>query len=428
MAGDYGSIILNKGRLEAYGSAGSSIAFKQPDANLVWSNQVTAEANTANWTAHLGKIGCALLTHDWVSNSAGTGPGSAGDNSVSFGGTNASSLTNPVASIAAIAASGDYYFDYDMGAAWFYWTSSSAPSFTVTYKYGTFGATAKGWGISSTQATTYNTAIFDYCTFRAMGKAANGNSRAVDVASKKSATDTANSLFQLTHCTVANCYQFLGLAGCDGAAGDLLKVEDNAIGSCRGDTGSVYGSTITCYNSATSYISVANNTIKSRNDAINFTNASVTQKAQVELVDHRQHVLLVGRGDHHPARDLPAARHGDHRGIPSGGWGSTRRGASRTSGARRDTSCSSTTMRSIITPGPSTTRATWTSTTTWSRIRSTTGSRPRPSTRSRSRASAFYNNLFCGNYLGNSPIGYGSPSVEVGLQPQAVDRRLPVRE
>ncbi len=42
VAGDYGSIILNKGLITAVGNSGSKVTFTSPSANYSWSNQVTS--------------------------------------------------------------------------------------------------------------------------------------------------------------------------------------------------------------------------------------------------------------------------------------------------------------------------------------------------------------------------------------------------
>src|SRR5207249_3455220 len=77
VAGDYTSILLNKGQISAVGTSGSHIAFTIPSSYFVWSNSIASEVQSAsaNWPYDgTQNIGLLSLLHDWVSNSGGTGP------------------------------------------------------------------------------------------------------------------------------------------------------------------------------------------------------------------------------------------------------------------------------------------------------------------------------------------------------------------
>jgi hypothetical protein len=254
------SIIDNRGIVEAIGTEAKQITFTSPAANVDWNNTVASEAFSGSAQKYdpVNKVACVKFTNPWISNAAGTGPGSLGDSSVSFSGkTPADILTTEVATLAEVNSSGKYCVYYDLGFVFFYNDPGTAASFTKTYKYLTF---TKGWGISSVQNTTYNEAKFDYCAFRYMGTSGS-DSWALAVTSKNSTASAANRLFYLKNSTVLNCKQFLGLKSSHGTDADPLKIEGNTF--YRSPTDSAYGSIVSFYRSQVTYVDVDSNVINS---------------------------------------------------------------------------------------------------------------------------------------------------------------------
>lgn len=271
-ASNFQTIIDNRGVCNAIGTAPKPIIWDIPSANYSWNNDAVAESFSGS--AHKfdpeANISCVAFTNLWIANAAGTGIGSLGDTSVSFGGTNAAAfgtekaLPSDLDTISAtITTSGDYCIDYDMGIVYFYWNFASGnPSFTKTYKYLT---NTKGWGITSSQNTTYNEAKFDYCHFKYMGPSTAADNRVLDVQNKQSAAVAANRLFYLTNSTFSYCYQPLGLKACTGTLADPLIIQGNTFKAFGG--GQTFGGAISAYRSASTYCSFLSNSFKCRQPA-----------------------------------------------------------------------------------------------------------------------------------------------------------------
>lgn len=161
-ATDYQTYIRSEGDIEP-----SGVTFSIPTARKNWNN-----AGSASWSsfraALYGYNTCIMdLGKRWLSNAAGDGIGTASDSSVTV--TGGAFLTNQVASVDALASSGDYYVDHRLGLIYFMHDTEWTPVFvtgSVTYKHLTFN----GFGIYS--PSSGDRAIFDNCIFECMGRSA----------------------------------------------------------------------------------------------------------------------------------------------------------------------------------------------------------------------------------------------------------------
>jgi len=249
VAGDYTSFILNKGNISAIGTSLKPITFTSPSGAYSNSNAVASEAfSGTSWKYDpVNNIGCVAFTHAWI-------------NTVSFSAKTPSTiLTTEVFTLAEVNSAGKYYINYDMGMVWFYHVSSSGnPAFTKTYNY---TAVSKGWGISSTQSTTFNTALFDHCNFSYMGKNITPADvgRTLDVQNKKSATAGADQLFYLKNSTFTYCSESLGLKKVNGTAADLIQITGNTFNNDGGN--GTYGYAISSYRDSFTYVNISDNVL-----------------------------------------------------------------------------------------------------------------------------------------------------------------------
>jgi hypothetical protein len=266
VTGDYSSMILNQGIISALGTSGSPITFTSPSGSYSWANSASAEA----WNAYpsagyiydpINSIACVPFFYPWIANAAGTGLGSVGDSSVSFGGTNATSFTSEQSSIAACTSTGKYFIDYDLGVVYFWWNyASGQPNFTKTYKYLVL---SKGWGISSINNYVGHAAIFDYCKFTYMGKYGRANLRVL-AAQYKTDSSTADREFRVTHCTFQFCTKAIGIANCNGAdASHPILITGNTFytSSADGNNGEIL---VMSGGTSATHIKVDSNTVKGR--------------------------------------------------------------------------------------------------------------------------------------------------------------------
>jgi hypothetical protein len=258
VAGNYSSIILCKGQLNALGTVGNPITFTSPSANNSWANAAAAEAwnavSGAGWLYDPPNLrACASFANAPIANSGGTGIGSPGDTSLTFGGTDAGSFTSEVSSIGAVVSAGQYYVDYQQGYVYFHRDNTgSQPNFTKTYKYLTI---TQGWGISVAQNTSYNSAVFDHCVFNYMGSTTL-DTWGLNIQNKLSAlANSGNSdrLFKLTNSTIQYCANVVSLKACNGTSGDPLLLTGNTIYTNN--------SAINCYRSSSTYVKVDSNTM-----------------------------------------------------------------------------------------------------------------------------------------------------------------------
>lgn len=263
VAADFGSIILNKGQINLNGALSTV-----PAANINWASQITNEASSGGGPYDLAtNVYCAGLVNEWTANSGGTGLGSFGDTSLSFGSQSpASILATEVASLALVNAVGKYFVDYDAAEIFFY-TTATANTFTATYKFLT-GVSWKGWGYDSTQATSFNSFVSTGSTFQYMGGTNTGSEHpAIKV--KSMLTAGANGaatdrLFKFTGNTVKYCYQGLDIIGCTGTAGDYLLCESNNWFTCRG--ASSVGWCVFSFRNKNTFLSLSLNALNSRNN------------------------------------------------------------------------------------------------------------------------------------------------------------------
>ncbi len=266
IAGDFTSFFLNKGLLNLNGCT-----LSVPAANVSWAKQITSESSSGETAVYdnttlsggLATVWTLTLVNDMISNAAGTGIGSLGDTSLSFASVSpAGILASEVASIALVNGVGKYWVDYNAGII-VLWTVGSGPSCSSTYKC-LDGTSWKGWGIDSTQGTSFNSCVITGCTLTYMGgTSTSGNGKPV-VKAASHLTAGANSaatdrLFQFTGNTLKWGYRGVDITSCTGTAGDYLLCESNTLGAMRGlDSG---GTTISSRNGKNTYLSVSNNTI-----------------------------------------------------------------------------------------------------------------------------------------------------------------------
>lgn len=180
--------ILNRGIINAIGSAGSYITFTTPSANRSWAKEyatVSVPTYSSWWPYDDDRsIACVRLPKTRISNAAGTDIGSVSDSSLSITAVSPSGIcTTAVSSISAVDGIGDYYLDHATGNLYFYYDydngSVAGPSVTLgnistpAFKY-LDDTWWRGWYIDSGGSATYNNvdyneAKFDYCIFEYMG-------------------------------------------------------------------------------------------------------------------------------------------------------------------------------------------------------------------------------------------------------------------
>jgi hypothetical protein len=98
---DYASKIVNNGIISATG-----VTFTSPSSSYSWATQVTNESDAPGLNVYYdtpARVGCFGLANAWISNAAGTGPGSFGNSSLSFR-TGAGISGMPAASLATSTA------------------------------------------------------------------------------------------------------------------------------------------------------------------------------------------------------------------------------------------------------------------------------------------------------------------------------------
>jgi hypothetical protein len=272
VAGNYSSIILNKGQINAAGTAASPVTFSSPAANVSWNTAITeSHSNVPNSSFvydPANDIAAVALNNNWIANASGTGPGSFGNSSLSFSGQSPGTiLQTEVGSYAAVNAPGDYYVNYDTGIVYFYTDyAASAISYTASYDYLSLN---RSWGISSSQNTSYNSAVFQYCNFSYMGGTSSSDTPALDVQNKLSAGADGGAidrLFRLTNSTISDCYRFLSMEGVSGTTGDPILITNNTFNSSRGDSSTYY--TIGFFRGAADSYIAANNNVLNLNNAL----------------------------------------------------------------------------------------------------------------------------------------------------------------
>jgi hypothetical protein len=262
VASDYGSIVLNKGQIAFTGGTVST-----PAANVSWATQITAESITAtNYkpfsipSTSYYIYGVALL-NPWIAGSAGTGLGSYGDSSLSFSVSAPSGqLATEVSSLNAVTSTGTYFVDYERGIVYCYTTSATMTG-TATYKC---LSNTKSWGISTTQATTYNSITASGTTFNYMGRYSSAAEQFALMVSGCTGAGTPSQQFSFTGNTVRWCGQFLDIKNCTGTSGNPLNVTGNTFyhSRCAGtDSQPTYGATIATYHSTNAYLNLSSNTL-----------------------------------------------------------------------------------------------------------------------------------------------------------------------
>lgn len=270
VAGDFTSIIDNKGQISAIGTAGNLVTFNSPAANYSWANSIVAEAfpndSATSWPYDpANSIAVGSLSKPWIANAANTGLGSFGDTSLTFGAQSPGTiLQTEVASLALVNGAGKYFVNYDMGMVFFFHVQTAGnPSATTTYKYLTNG---KGWGITSSQNTTFNSIVLDYCAFSYMGPQTAADKRCLDVQNKLTAGANGGAtdrLFYLKNSTVNFCQTFLGLKTCTGTSGDPFLITGNTFNTVQVSSGT-FGVVITTYRSSNTYVKIDSNTLNLR--------------------------------------------------------------------------------------------------------------------------------------------------------------------
>lgn len=265
---DYQTGIVNKGTIEAIGSAGNYVTFTVPDAKKpLWNTAVTATDVTSvgtnyYWYDYQKKLRqFAFSSNYWIANAAGTGIGLFGDSSVVISNINASYpniLTTEVATLAEVDATGEYWVDYDLGQVIFYYDSQgqmiNGVPCKVAYKYMNPAQTMYGWGIKSVGATTYNEALFDYCKFEYMGTYS-GVAAAVHglvLDGHKSTANTPNRVFYLKNSVFNYMGKLIQIINTDGTAADPILITGNRFNQAY--------SGLYFYRAPATYFKFANNT------------------------------------------------------------------------------------------------------------------------------------------------------------------------
>lgn len=260
VAGDYTSIIDNRGIIQALGTAQNPITWTVPA--VTWNTNVASDviSGAGMYTNPVfnANINTFRLTNFWIANENHDGLGSYGHSSLSFSAKNPGTiLTTEVATLAAVDALGKYWVDYKKGIVFFYGTGT-ANTCTATY----YKLVFNGWGIVSTQNTTYNSAVFDHNVFNYMGNLtgtpATGSGEAV-VVKDKNVTDPTQT-FSFTNNTVDYCARFMSLQNITGTAGNLIPITGNTIYSVFPGSSSVRGTFINASNGGNSYVRVGANT------------------------------------------------------------------------------------------------------------------------------------------------------------------------
>jgi hypothetical protein len=271
---DFGSIILNKGRFEAIGTAAKPITFSVPAASVDWSSAVAAQNATCSPYDNTAKIAVGMAGSPLIANAAGTGLGSFGDTSITINSSSAS-LDTEVATLAEVTGAGKYCVDYDIGVFYFYTASFTGMTLNLTYtKLDKTAATWKGWGILSNGATTSNTCLLDYCTLQYMGAAGNGvlsgsvrQSAPVNFVSHQ--TTDATRLAYLKRSTLRYGFRYALFHGSTGASGDPILCDSNTFND--GSGGGTWDG-LSCYASSGSYLTVSNNDFNTRGTGVDLAN------------------------------------------------------------------------------------------------------------------------------------------------------------
>lgn len=269
--------------------------FSSPASAYTW-NQTASLSPQGSSTQYksTGNVRCVSIggpSQLYLSNAAGTGPGSMADTSVAItGGAGATSaatcIVNPVASIAAVVNAGDYYIDHEYCVVYYVSTATTVPGWTVTGKR---LALNNSWCIDLTHNVNGSEGQFDGAQFTYMGDAVNNNVRAVLMVGNKTTpgaggTDrrffVKNSRFQFCGKNI-----LLGTAGggagsassgpVTGSSGDPILITDNDIHPCFNDgVAGVLG----VYRQACPYVHIKRNAIKARTFAVLSTDGTTARE------------------------------------------------------------------------------------------------------------------------------------------------------
>ena len=256
-ATDGACVFVNNGYLRS-----ANVKWTIPSGNLSWNNSTTYFVTTLGYLDqyNLPNVLVARLAQPWISNSEGTGPGSATDSSMSFQDAPAGTLHTEVATLAQVNSPGTYYVNYDAGVLYWYQASGEdepqpLQAFYASYKYLTY----IGGVIVSTNNVAGNQAIFDHSTFTFMGTIAADNTYLITAAYKKSNSAGPNQLLQVTNNTFRYCKRLVGFTGpVNGTANDPILLSGNSIYTTLGDS---WGSAFAVAFVSSSYVSVQNNVV-----------------------------------------------------------------------------------------------------------------------------------------------------------------------
>jgi hypothetical protein len=131
---DYETTIVNSGIINAIGTLAKPITFRATAASANWNNSngpTTYSGASYEWDGE-AKIAIRKLP-GWISNAAGTGPGSYGDSSVSISSQSPGTICatevaigTPTDPAVNVTSAGKYAIDYDTGAIYFYHNYAAA--------------------------------------------------------------------------------------------------------------------------------------------------------------------------------------------------------------------------------------------------------------------------------------------------------------
>jgi hypothetical protein len=267
MASDNATAFIINGIIEddVYGTS-SKVNWTVPSPQINWNNSqssFTPQVSTQFDPYLYPSLYITRMKQQWISNSSGTGLGGVGNSSIT-GFTITSNctgcFTHEVGDWTSIAATGDYYVDYDKGLLYFYNTGRGIPNFSVNgNKYLTFVSGP----ILITANTTYNEGVFNNSSFSYMGSAIN-NGAALVFGNKQSDTISGqthrkmrvtNSVFQFTKGPILVTFYS------QGSSSDPLLIDSNIFYQNIQSYNQCCGF-VTLYNAGADYLTVSNNDVR----------------------------------------------------------------------------------------------------------------------------------------------------------------------
>ena len=270
-ASEMQSVILNNGVFLADATGGAQIYIATTPACYSWNNTSASEAHARLIPYFDNARSSYVLDFPNVSNAAGTGPGSFGDSSLSISAvTGGGTFTAPgteVSTLAQVTSADTYWVNYDVGYLVYYGLPASV-TITLTYKY---LLVARGAGIWSTAATTYNSFVARNVFFQYIGDFAGTSYFGLDIQNKTSYGSDPTQGVEITHCKFRNYMHLIRMHLVNGTASYPTLISYNDIGSnanVHGTNNQAWFFTLYLVNWGVSYITFTGNTVNVRNNLI----------------------------------------------------------------------------------------------------------------------------------------------------------------